>query len=921
MAEPLLTTKLYIPPVSSRLVSRPHLVERLNDGLRSGHKLILVSAPAGFGKTTLVSDWVRQAELLTAWLSLDRGDDDPVRFWTYLIAALQGKHPDVGQKALRALQSPQPTPVEAVLTTLINDLAELPGPFVLVLDDLHTITAEAVHNALVFLIDHLPPQMHVIVVTRVDPPWPVARLRARRQMTELRSQDLRFACDEVATFVNSVMGLGLSDQDVTLLDARTEGWIAGLQMASLAMESLLSTQGRADVLAFIQTLSGSHRFILDYLVEEVLDRQPDEVQEFLLKTSVLGRLSAPLCDAVVGGSDSQATLNWLERANLFVVPLDGERHWYRYHRLFADLLQTRLQRTEPDVVPLLHQRASLWSERNGLQAEAIDHALAAGDLERAADLIERIAEATLMRGEVATFMRWVSALPAGQVRTRPMLCFYHAWTLLWQSRSLKAIESLLQDADEGDGLVAARVTAMRALLAGFRGQAARAAELSRRALEQLPEEEQFMRTLVTWILKSTQLAGESLDVQSLDDVLADSQKAGNVMLSFWVVCDWAELLMRQGRLHQAAATYRRALDIATDAQGERLPIAGAALVGLAELSREWGDLDRATQYLLEGIRLSEQWTEIGPLEAYICLARIRWAQGDAEGAREAIGQAQELAERYDLTDLDELTVAIFRAWLDVAQGDLVAVQRWAEGRDLFQYIGLPLREEAGDPYDHRMHKYELPVVARLLIAQGRSHEALALLEPLVLIAEWRGRRAILIESYALQALAWQAQGDLDRALSVLERALSLAEPEGYVRVLLDEGEPMRSLIAEFRSREVDRAYRVGVDRERPAESAMRLHAYADKLLAEWTPARISPPESSAPALRATTRYAVPIEPLTERELEVLRLLRTSLSLPEIADRLVLSANTVRSHAKHIYAKLDVHSRADALTRAQELGLL
>jgi LuxR family maltose regulon positive regulatory protein len=913
MREPLLTTKLYVPPVPSRWVSRPQLVERLTDGLRSGHKLILVSAPAGFGKTTLVSDWVRQQELSTAWLSLDRGDDDPARFWTYLIAALQSQRPGVGQKALSALESPQPPPLETVLVTLLNELTELAGTMVLVLDDLHTIAAQAVHDTLFFLIEHLPPQVHVVVLTRVDPPWPVARLRARRQMTELRSQDLRFTQDQTAALLNDVMGLGLSDQDVGLLDARTEGWIAALHLAALATEALSSMREQADVQAFVQAFSGSHRFVLDYLVEEVLDRQPGEVQQFLLRTSILDRMSPPLCDAVTGGSDGQVTLDRLERANLFLIPLDGERRWYRYHRLFADLLQSRLQRAEPDLAPILHQRASLWCEQNGLQAEAIDHALAAGDLERAADLIEQAAEGTLMRGEVATFTRWVSALPEDLVRTHPALCLHYAWTLVWQSRSQKVIESLLREADQGGERTAGGVTAIRALLAGFRGQAALAADLSRRALEQLPENERFMRTLITWILKSIQLSGP-VDEDALDDVLTQSQKAGNVMLSFWVECNRAELSMRQGRLHQAAAAYRRALEMAIDARGNRLPIAGSALVGLGDLLREWGDLDAASQHLLEGIHLSEQWTEIGPMEAYIGLARVRWAQGDLAGAWEAIGKAQELAARYDLTDLDELTVNMLRARLNVAEGNLEAVQRWAEDRDLFQYVDTPLQEGTADSFDHRMIKYELLVLARLLLAQGHFDEALAVAESLAPVAEWRGRQGVLIESYVLQALAWSAKGDLDQALSALERALSLAEPEGYVRILADEGQPMRSLIVEFRSRAAEWAYRVG------EENADRLKAYADKLLAAWAPVHLAPPGDATPDVRVSRVYPASIEPLTEREVEVLRLLRTPLSLPEIANQLVISANTVRSHAKHIYSKLDVHSRDDAVERAQELGL-
>jgi LuxR family maltose regulon positive regulatory protein len=922
VAIPILKTKLYIPPArvgQTRLVARPALIERLNESLRPGCKLVLVSAPAGFGKTTLVSAWIHSSEQPAAWLSLDQGDNDPIRFLAYLAAALQTIDAQLGSDALAALQSPQPPAWKAVLTMLINDLAANAAPLALVLDDYHEITTQAVHDALVFLLEHLPPHIHIVIATRIDPPWPLARLRARHAMIELRSHDLRFSREETNRFMNSVMGLGLSAEDLAILDNRTEGWITGLQMAALAMQAPATPMGQPAV--FVHAFGASHRYVLDYLVEEVLDRQPTETQAFLLRTSILKRLTAPLCDAVVGGKESETLLAWLERANLFVVPLDEERCWYRYHRLFADLLRSRLLRTEPDLVPMLHRRASAWLERNDLWGEAIDHALDGGDLERAADLVEEHAEETLMRGEVATLGRWVDALPELLVRARPTLALYYAWTLLWQGQSLQAIESLLQDAETSDGRVAGSATALRGVVAAFQGQIRLAAELSRRALEQLPPEEQFARSYVSWVQSVLQMSvGDgAADSQTLKDVLSLSQQAGNVMLAFMVECSQAELSMRRGCLGQAAATYRRALERVTDARRVPLPIAGQALIGLAEISRERGDLESAARHLAEGIALLEQWTEVGPMEGYLCLARVYWAQGDSERARQAIEKARRLAVDYDLTDLDDLSVALVQARLWVAEGDLESAERWVQARDLYTYIDTPLQEKAGDSYQHRVIKYELPVLARLLIAQGRATEAIQALGPVAEIAEWRGRPGLLIEVYALQALAWQAQGKTERAHSALERALCTGEREGFVSVLVDEGEPMQRLLSAYRSNLMEQT--ASLDKARgPGSSVASLRAYVERLLAAYAPADTSTLQpSTSPAQPAPGSTL--LEPLSERELQVLHLLATPFTQPEIASKLYVSVNTIRTHVKHIYAKLNVHSRTAAVERGEELHLL
>jgi LuxR family maltose regulon positive regulatory protein len=916
MATPLLQTKLYIPPVRPELVPRPRLIGQLDAGLH--RKLTLVSAPAGFGKTTLLSEWVGSCGRPVGWVSLDESDNDPARFLAYFVVALQTIETDIGEGVLSAFQAPQPPPMESLLTALVNDIAAIPDPFVLVLDDYHLITAQPIHDALTFLLDHLPPQMHLVIASRADPPLAVARLRGRGQLTELRQTDLRFTPDEAAAFLNQVMGLELSADDVAALASRTEGWIAGLQMAAVSM------QGQEDIASFVHAFTGSDRYVLDYLVEEVLQRQPNSVQTFLLQTAILDRLTGSLCDAVmdwrleVGGwkwegdqrptanlqppTSSQQVLEYLEHANLFIVPLDNERQWYRYHRLFADLLRQRLHQAQPDLVPTLHHRASTWHEQNGLMATAIDHALSAGDLERAARLIEQTAEATLMRSEIATFLSWMEMLPDELVRARPLLCVFHSGALLWGSRPLDTIEARLQDAVEADpdGSISGEVAAIRALLAAHQGDVRRSTELSHRALELLPEESLFLRSVVAGSLGLAYLWSDDVvaATQTFDELARIGQETGNVMLTVMALRRLARLRRMQGQLHEARALYEQALELAVDRQGRPLPIAGIALIGLGELWREWNDLEAAMRDLTEGIELTSQWSEAGTVEGYIRVARVRQAQGDKDGAREAIQKAQQLALKTDTTEVDDLSVALHQARLWVAQGNLEVALRWVEERGLDRDVDSAELKESDDLLNYHLRKYEHVVLARLLMAQDRPDEARALLEPLLPRIEQQGRIGMVIEIHVLRTLALQAQSDVAQAMTALERALSLAEPGGYVRIFVDEGPPMARLLCQAAAR--------GIAPE-----------YTGRLLAAF------PDSEFEPAVSSKTQKLKPqmVEPLSERELEVLQLIAEGFSNREIAQKLFLSVSTVKVHTYNIYSKLGVHSRTQAVAKARALGVL
>jgi LuxR family maltose regulon positive regulatory protein len=925
----LLETKLFIPPARPGLVARPRLIERLNQGLT--RKLTLISAPAGFGKTTLLAGWfqtIQRSDVHLAWISLDEGDNDAARFLAYLVAALQPVAPPLRQ-AMALLHSPQSPSTETILTAVINAIAGADSHFILALDDYHAVRAQAAHAALAFLIEHQPPNLHLVVATRADPPLPAARLRARGQLVELHQSDLRFTAQEAAEFLSRKMGLGLSNEEVATLATRTEGWIAGLHMAALALQLVSAPDSVTGVEQFIRHFSGSNRFILDYLAEEVLHRQPAAVQDFLLKTSILDRLSASLCDELMGDwelvnwglgnwetelpnyqftnlpiyqstslpiyqstnyqSTSQAMLDYLERANLFVVPLDDRREWYRYHRLFADLLRQQLGLSMRGQVEGLHRRASAWYETHDFAEEAIEHALEAGDLERAAGLVEAVAETVLMNSQVVTLRRWVEALPGAQVRARPSLCVYHAWALLFSGRPLQEVEACLQEVSDERRLPPGYLAPLQAFVAIFQGQLVAAVQLARRALAELPEEDRFLRSMATWVLSlEPPLSGDAAATpHSLEQIVDLSQRVGNVMLAVMSLCNLAESYLSRGRLDLADQTYGRALDLAVDSQGEPLPASGMALMGLAEILRERNELERAEELLTAGIRRLRPWNEIGTMDGYLSLAQVRQARGDAQAADAALQHAVETAARFDVTQMDDRVVALFRVQLRLARGDLDFARDWLAQPHPFSSADAGFFEEHVRQHEHIHH-------ARALIALGRGQEALALLQPLPPPMEREGRKRRLTQVLALTALARHTLGDQEQALRTLERAVALAEASGFVRVILDEGELIRAPLA---------------------EAARRGNAYAGRLL-EAAGARAQPkPGPVAPA-------AAPLpEPLSERELDVLRLVAEGLPNQDIAARLFISLRTVKFHTGNIFAKLEVKNRTQAVARARELGLL
>jgi LuxR family maltose regulon positive regulatory protein len=951
MATPLLTTKLYIPPPLPNLVERPRLIERLNAGLY--RKLTLISAPAGFGKTTLVSEWITDiknpqaaSRKRVAWLSLDESDNDLARFLAYFIAALgqaEGIEANIGEGALGMLQSPQPPPTEAILTSLVNEIAALPDRLVLVLDDYHLIETQPIHDALTFLLEYLPPQMHLAIATRDDPHLTLARLRARGQLTELRAADLRFTSSEAAEFLNQVMGLDLSAEDIAALETRTEGWIAGLQMAALALQGLagqgtLSMQGRADTASFIQAFTGSHRFILDYLVEEVLQRQPEHVRSFLLQTSILDRLTGPLCDAVrfgtaetpAGQEDGKAMLEALERGNLFVVPLDDKRQWYRYHHLFADVLHSHLTGAQPDRVPTLHGRASEWYEHNGSPADAVRHALAAKDFERAAGLVELEWPAMDSTFRSATWLGWVKALPDELVRARPVLSVGYAWALL-DGGELEAADARLRDAEwwletaadkserseapapemgvaemvvvdeeQFRSLPASIVTA-RTYHAQALGDVHGTVKYARQALDLLPEGDHLTHGQVAALLGLAYWTAGNLEPahQSIADGMDRMQKAGNILFAIGTTTVLAYIREAQGHLREAVSTYEQSLQLAAQHGEAGLQVSAGLHLGLSGVHLEQGDLEAARQHLLRSEELGEQaalpdW----PYRWRLAQARLKAALADLDGALDLLDEAERLYYRTPLPDVRPITALKTRVW--IRQGRLTEALGWARER------GLSVDDDLS-----YLREFEHLTLARLLIAEYKGDqadrsilEAMGLLERLLKAAEEGRRMGSAIEILVLQALAHEAQGNIPLALAPLERALALAESEGYVRIFVDEGQPMARLLYEILSR---------------AEAPSRGIApdYVHQLLAAFPDIeadQISPPKTQVPESEL-------VEPLSEREIEVLQLIAEGLTNQEVATRLYLSLHTVKVHARNIYGKLGVKNRTQAVAKGKALGIL
>jgi len=896
----LLATKLHVPGPRPGFVPRPRLAETLGGGL------VLVCAPAGFGKTTLLAGWLRSGGRPVAWLSLDAGDNDPVRFWRHVVAALDRARPGTGERVAPLLGSP-PSSLQGLVTALINELAAHPGEseIVLVLDDYHLVSAPQVHASLGFLLDHLPPGLQLVLASRSDPPLPLARLRARGQLAELRADDLRFTAEEAAALLRESAGPGLPGDAVAALVARTEGWAAGLQLAALSL------RGRSDVAGFVAAFSGSHRFILDYLTGEVLDGQPEQVREFLLETSVLERLSGGLCDAVTGRDDGQVMLEHVEQAGLFLVPLDEVRGWWRYHRLFADLLRARLQQ-RPGRAAVLHRAAAAWYQEHELADDAVGHALAAGDTTWAARLVEQHFDETLyLRSEGATAQRWLGGLPAELVQSRPRLLLAQVLLAATLGRAeameppLDGVERALAGAapavDEPFepsvgrassmlGNIPALIALHRGFLAQLRGDAESTAAFASQAIAELGDGERLLSSTAQGLLAAAEwLSGRLAAAEQAFVSSIAGWQAGQPIS--WGVYQLGQVQRARGRLDAAAGTYQRTLDIAAESGP---PPAGPAYVGLAEVAYQRDELDSALQLVTEGIALCRQFLYPAPLgTGLVTLAWIRQAQGDPGGALEIMGEAGRAALGPGVSGLLN-PVPAQRARLLLAQGDVAAAARWTAER------GLGPGDEPGYPREP-----EYLVLARVLLAQDLPAQALTLLERMLAAAAAQDRTGSIIEISALRALALAACGDQDGAVDALAHALALGYPQGYVRVFADESAPMHTLLARLAAAERDqRAPARGINADYLA-AVLRACGQADAM----------PPRRRDGTLTGMA------EPLTGRELEVLRLIATGWSNQRIASELFVSLDTVKKHVTHVLGKLGSANRTEAAARARQLGLI
>jgi LuxR family maltose regulon positive regulatory protein len=856
-------------------------------------KFTLISAPAGFGKTTLLVEWIHRNKKPVAWFSVDKKDNDPMHFLTYIIAGLQTLETAIGKAALTLIHSPQPPPIESILINLINDISRFPTDATLVLDDYHAVDVKPIHDLISFLLDHLPEHMHLVMATRSDPPLLLARLRSQNQLTELRAADLSFTADETADLFTKGLNLQLSADDIQLLETRTEGWIAGLQLAGLSLH------GRKDPSNFLKAFKGDHRYIADYLTEEVLNRQPEQLRNFLLQTSILERLSESLCDAVTQQNNSRQMLNTLENANMFVIPLDEERCWYRYHHLFADLLAQRLRTEQGDRVSDLHRRASQWFAENGFKNEAVDHALAAQDYNLAVQLIEEVAEIDWDRARESRILNWVKKLPDEKLDTNPKLCIFYARELFKSGyldeaeKRLQAAEQMLESTSVSDrnkeGLLG-RIAVIRAYMSTRTGDFSRTILLSSQALKLLPTRDLNWRSVAATTLGMGYGPDKLVESQQAYlEAMEISKAAGNIYYHIFAGSCLGAVMRGRGQLKEARDFCQKLLNLAIDNGIEQTGIVGSVYANLGIIFCEWNDLDEGIRLINKGIELSELGRD--PVIVATCqvtLLRALMYRMDLAGAIKLMEDINERAGNFVLPPWITKTISALNVFFWLGSGNLDAALQWVQERGL----------NIDDKLDG-LNEVEYIALAHILITQNKLDEADRLLQRLIENAKAGDRLYMMIEMRLMRVMIFYAKQDTAAALAELKLALSLAEPGGFIMILVSKGKPVAELLEEIvavKKRDHD-----------PAIAGFSL-SFAKKLLSAFKAA--TPPKIEGL-----------MDPISERELEVLRLIAAGLSNREIADKLFISLNTVKTHTKNINSKLNVNSRTKAITRAKELGLL
>lgn len=881
MEDSIISTKIHIPLPRPTIVERPRLIDQLNQGCQA--KLTLISAPAGYGKSSLVSNWAHENSIPVTWLTLDKLDNDVARFVNYFVAALKKFKSNFGDMILPLLESPQIPSHQNLLSRLINELSSLDGPHILVLDDYHVITNRTIRELITFLIENLPSQIHLMILTRSDPQFSLSRLRARGQLLEIRADHLKFTGAETEAFFNDRMKMTLSKEEVSAFEERTEGWITGLQLVSLALQGL----NTKDIKKFADAFSGSHFYIVDYLVEEVLNRQPEAIREFLLRTSILEQMTGVLCNQITGRDDSQSMLEKLEQENLFLIPLDDKRQWYRYHHLFADVLQSHLRASAPELFEKLHQRAAVWFEKQGFFEHAIRHAAAGNLLETAAELVETNAVYMLGHGELFTLLSLIELLEA-LLNERPWLCIYKSWALallgqLDQADRWCQKAKAIIDANESkpNRRMLGHIAAVQFYCTTYQGKTD--AAYAQKALECLPENEQVIRSIViSTIGSSLRFVGEYAQAEeALESTRQTAREAGNNYLELYALTTLSAVTYYQGQLHKSYKFAQDALQMSTLPNGQMDPSASWALKGLGYINYEWNDLVAAEKYTQMALDLGPKWGE--PIELahmFLLLSQINIAKRDLSSAQQAFEKGEEVIHTNAVSSGLVNWIEAQKAHYWIKLGDLKAADQWA------QKSGISAKDEISL---FRTNQYRTWV--RVALAIENYNAALELLIRLQERVEAAGRTRSLIQTLVLRALAHQVANDIPQALSVLERIITLTRPGGYIRIFVDEGEPMEKLLRLAQAREISKDY-------------------ISKILAAFQETDIV----SSPSLQL-------VEPLSDRELEVLCLIADGLSNQEIADRLIIAVGTVKAHTVNIYRKLNVNSRMQAVARARDLRLL